>query len=249
MPRGGQNKILLDEQAVIAFYGWCKSLRKTALAFECSTPTITNVLKKHSIKRDGCCMNDPARRKRQSEILKEQHRNGMFKGEKHSQWKGGKVEVVCSICGVTMWRYPSYVYAGSEVLCGDECRAIFAKDIARNNQLGSLHGAEHPRWIDGRSLSGYKMLYMPKYSSSNTNGLIPAHRYIVEKYLGRLLSPRETVHHINAQRRDNRIENLYLFKSLGEHTSYHKGVEFGRVDPITKSNLDEFLTTRPRGAF
>ncbi|GAH63317.1 unnamed protein product, partial [marine sediment metagenome] len=49
---------------------------------------------------------------------------------------------------------------------------------------------------------------------------VKQHRWVMEQYLGRLLSPREIVHHINGDRTDNRIENLEI-KTNGQHTKYH----------------------------
>jgi HNH endonuclease len=39
------------------------------------------------------------------------------------------------------------------------------------------------------------------------------HRYVMELHLGRALWPDETVHHINGDRLDNRLENLELWSS------------------------------------
>lgn len=46
------------------------------------------------------------------------------------------------------------------------------------------------------------------------------HRVIIEKAIGRTLSNNEVVHHINGEKKDNRIENLEIL-SKSEHIKLH----------------------------
>jgi transposase-like protein len=43
----------------------------------------------------------------------------------------------------------------------------------------------------------------------------------MERHLNRILDPKEIVHHVNRDKKDNRIENLELFDSLSDHMSHH----------------------------
>lgn len=46
------------------------------------------------------------------------------------------------------------------------------------------------------------------------------HTVLMERHIGRYLNDDEVVHHINHDRKDNRIENLQLMKKK-EHMSMH----------------------------
>jgi len=50
------------------------------------------------------------------------------------------------------------------------------------------------------------------------------HRFTMERHIGRKLTGDETVHHINLDKTDNRIENLYLC-SRSKHGQLHKQLE------------------------
>jgi HNH endonuclease len=47
------------------------------------------------------------------------------------------------------------------------------------------------------------------------------HRHVMQQYLGRPLTNKEVVHHLNGKRDDNRIENLELKATQSEHIRPH----------------------------
>jgi hypothetical protein len=59
--------------------------------------------------------------------------------------------------------------------------------------------------------NGYIEIYAPEHPNSTLNGRVLEHRKIMSDFLGRELLKTETVHHINGNRADNRIENLELW--------------------------------------
>ena len=62
------------------------------------------------------------------------------------------------------------------------------------------------------------------------------HILILEAHLGRYLSGDETVHHINGDKGDNRLENLQLMTVWG-HKSFHSRQERKRIDVVKAANL------------
>lgn len=83
-------------------------------------------------------------------------------------------------------------------------------------------GPRNNRWRGGHTIScGYTVIKCPTHPFVRKNGYVNEHRLIMEKQLGRYLTSREHVHHINGIKTDNRIENLVLI-SCAEHTKIHK---------------------------
>lgn len=86
----------------------------------------------------------------------------------------------------------------------------------RLSEARKIHGQGHRK----KRTDGYIALYYPDYPSSNSEGYVMEHVYIMEQHLGRFLTDKEIVHHKNFDRADNRIENLQVM-TQSEHMSYH----------------------------
>ena len=73
-------------------------------------------------------------------------------------------------------------------------------------------GPESPTGRRHRGQGGYVLLKVGRdYPGANRHGWIFEHRYVLGRTLGRVLLPRERVHHRNGRRDDNRPENLELW--------------------------------------
>ena len=85
-------------------------------------------------------------------------------------------------------------------------------------------GNKNPAWKGGRikTYAGYIIIHSPNHPNRDIKGYVLEHRIVMETHLGRTLLGSEVVHHVNNIKDDNRIENLLLFSTTGEHTSFHK---------------------------
>lgn len=72
------------------------------------------------------------------------------------------------------------------------------------------------------------------------------HRVVAEKMLGRKLMPGEEVHHIDENKRNNKEDNLIIFKTCADHTRFHNGGELVKNDDGTHSCLAIIKTNRVR---
>ena len=89
-----------------------------------------------------------------------------------------------------------------------------------------LRGEKNSHWKGGRNrASGYiRIMLQPDsffYPMVERGGYVMEHRLVMAKSLSRNLQPWELVHHKNGIRDDNRIENLELTASIGEHIKEH----------------------------
>jgi hypothetical protein len=118
---------------------------------------------------------------------------------------------ICPVCGEPANRYGT----GMKVLrkyCSLSCRSVGKTNTLKASWLNrqekdSTTGEVIIKWrIDSQ---GYRFAMINvKWTSE--------HRYVMERHLKRKLEANETVHHVNGDRQDNRIENLQLW-SNGRH--------------------------------
>ena len=108
---------------------------------------------------------------------------------------------------------------GESKSCGCLQKEISSKTLKqfRQKQIKEKQcGEKMPRWKGGRfERRGYWYIWkgFKKY--------VLEHRDIMEKELGRKLNKTEIVHHINGDKKDNRIENLKIIKNNSIHTELH----------------------------
>lgn len=104
-----------------------------------------------------------------------------------------------------------------------------------------LLGERSPNWKGGiyHDKDGYTQIYAPNHPNRKKH--LPyqyEHRLVVESHIGRYLLRSEVVHHKNGNKKDNRIENLEIFSSNGEHLKHELR---GRCPKWSKEGMARLL--------
>ena len=125
------------------------------------------------------------------------------------------VDLNCHECGnpfrILRWQYrQKTIRRTKKPFCSATCKNKFQK----------LGGKNSGTWSGGRYVCPSNGGYV--YINISPNKRILEHRYIMERFLGRKLKKSEVVHHINGNVSDNKVNNLVVCKSPGEHRAkYH----------------------------
>lgn len=120
--------------------------------------------------------------------------------------------------------------------------SIPRRSLSKAHKARRSTGPGHPSWKGGKYKSsyGYIFKYAPDHPSRKIRkgNYIPEHRLVMEEYLGRYLEPEEIVHHKNAVRHDNRIENPELATNNNHPKGYRAGYDTGYQDGFLNGYLE-----------
>lgn len=149
----------------------------------------------------------------------------------------------CIDCGKERW--VRWIKGGR--LESQRCRSCAIRKVTKDNPPIPPRGENHWRWNGGKNLNpdGYILEYIqkgnPYYPMANKKRYVLEHRLVMARHLKRCLQSWEVVHHKNGKRDDNRIENLELTATIGEHIrshskgysdGYEKGLRDGQSEAI-----------------
>lgn len=132
---------------------------------------------------------------------------GEVKSARELGYKGNgrRVWSACELCKDERWVMRNTDGSPQNKLCVH----CFLKTRSREN---------NHNWKGGRfkTVDGYWRVLAKEHPNADHNGYILEHRLVTEKQLGRYLTKREDVHHLNGIKTDNRLENLVVMRH-GEH--------------------------------
>lgn len=165
--------------------------------------------------------------------------------EKNEQY----LNCTCPICGLKFHLKPYRIKRSKNNYCSQKCHNKAKEEYCKgekNHQYG-LKGRKNASWKRDRRVSkyGYIQIRCLDHPFRGKDDFMFEHRLVAEKYLltdensievdgKRYLRPDYVVHHINENKKDNRVENLAVM-TKSEHQRLHS---------IKKPQLRDKITGR-----
>lgn len=149
-----------------------------------------------------------------------------------------RVELICDSCGqesVTIWHnYVQYQrkkgWTGETTCQRCAVHRTIASNRGRRNPAtaarnASRRGAKHPCWRGGRYISsdGYVMVLVQSGHAHDVSGWKQyrrEHIVVMESAVGRKLTTKEVVHHVDLDKEHNLLDNLWLTNQPGHRQAH-----------------------------
>lgn len=98
-------------------------------------------------------------------------------------------------------------------------RGYHFSDVSKLKMSLAHQGEKCWNWKGGRVIAsnGYVLIKNLNHPFRDKNGYVAEHRLVMEKFLGRYLTKKELIHHLNGIHDDNRIKNLELWTNSHPH--------------------------------
>ena len=126
-------------------------------------------------------------------------------------------------------------------------------NMSKTRVCGALHkfnipirkrvGKNHPNWKGGRVIkTGYVAIWNPKHHRANNVGYVFEHVLIMEKHLNRHIEREEHIHHIDFDKQNNEISNLWIASNSAHHIAQNS--IFKLIKSLLEQEAIEFDTEK-----
>ena len=150
----------------------------------------------------------------------------------HKNLRARFIWITCVTCGRERW---TSLIKNKPI--STRCHPCsFMANFSLGSQGRYKKGNLHRHWKGGRSNTsdGYVKIWVSKdhpfRKMAHKDGYVMEHRLIIAQHLNRLLRDTELVHHLNGNKKDNRIENLQLLDAYTHDTTYSAGYSRAIID-------------------
>ena len=163
--------------------------------------------------------------------------------------------LICPICGKNFYRKKSQVDKMKDkdnATCSKKCCNELKKILYRgeNNHQYGLTGKKNASWksdirYNNNNDNHYTMVRVENHPFRDKNNFVPRYRLVAEQYLlnkdnsieinGNLyLKPECVVHHIDFNKKNDDVSNLYIFPNTSQHVIFHNAYKIGKIKSINE---------------